>query len=62
MPTVNRSEARFLQLQTWMQLIARWIVTRMGRNRSAGSVRLRVEPCGKAASPVSVDTITTMNQ
>ncbi len=32
-------------------LLCERIVTRTGRNRLSGSVRLRVEPRGKAASP-----------
>lgn len=42
---------------------ARWIVAGIGRNRGAGSVRLRIEPCGEAASPsLPFEIITTMNQ
>ncbi|UWU26214.1 hypothetical protein N2601_33790 (plasmid) [Rhizobium sp. CB3060] len=42
---------------------ARWIVIGIGRNRGAGSVRLRIEPSGEAASPnLSFEIITTMNR
>nr|WP_172691159.1 MULTISPECIES: hypothetical protein [Agrobacterium tumefaciens complex] len=41
----------------------RWIVTGIGRNRMAGSVRLRIEPCVEAASPSSLsEIITAMNR